>query len=323
MSIVDEHALWQERISAYLDGELGAEEEQELMDHLDECEKCRSAMLLLRSMGEALQADTVEPPAMLAEGTRFLFEKERAQKKFSPKRWRFTAIAAVICLALLGVATLAPRSGSAVKNAAAEADHRYMSGSGASLAAGGTLTMADSTETETMAEETAAEGQLRSYNSTASARPADTPVPAPQATSAAASAPQAAGSAYDGGAAAEAGVNESAEEPGAEAEDGTRKGAQYSVSGQPGYAVYQTLEDPSRYYSVCFVYGEVPQTIRDHTGCVPLDAPEGQERWLVPLDVCLNEGLLEQFQEIYYGDLLSQQGLVIGILDMEEEKWLP
>ena len=54
-----------------------------------------------------------------------------------------------------------------------------------------------------------------------------------------------------------------------------------------------------------------------------LDRAAGQERWLVPHSVCVNEGLLEQFNEVYYGDLLSQQGLVIGILDMEEDQWQP
>ena len=320
---MDEHALWQERISAYLDGELGQEEEQELMDHLDECEKCRSAMLLLRSMSEAMRTNAAEPPHMLAEGTRFLFEREKAQKRFSLKRWRFTAIAAVICLALLGVATLAPRSRNAVKSAAGEA--MYMSASdSASAKNGGTLLTSGSGEAETLAEEqAAAEEPVRSYGYMASAQPTDTPMPAAQPTAAAATEPQAASGGGSAGASADAGTNGAAEGTDAVPESGTRKGAQYTVSAQPGYAVYQTLEDPNRYYSVCFVYGEVPRTIRENSGCLALDAPEGQERWLVPLDVCLNEGLLEQFQEIYYGDLLSQQGLVIGLLDLEEEKWLP
>ena len=67
----------------------------------------------------------------------------------------------------------------------------------------------------------------------------------------------------------------------------------------------------------------MPESVRTNRECTPLEAPEGQERWLVPHSVCVNEGLLEQFNEVYYGDLLSQQGLVIGILDMEEDQWQP
>ena len=50
---------------------------------------------------------------------------------------------------------------------------------------------------------------------------------------------------------------------------------------------------------------------------------DGMAERKIPLSVFTKEGLQEQFDEIYYGDQLSQEVLVIGILNMEEEKWLP
>ena len=348
MSIVDEHAVWQEQISAYLDGELNAEEERELMDHLDECEKCRSAMLLLQGMGAGLRADTAEPPLMLAEGARFLYEKERAQKKFSLRPWRFTAIAAVICVALLGVATLVPRGSNAMKSSAATADsaggeyvyHSFVAEDEAASEYGDVTEVAVGMNSAPL---TKYEGVAPAETAAAAAAPAATPAPAPESARAAAatpapaatpastpmassaptSAPSAAAAGGNAGGMADAGKNAPGEDAAEEPEYSTRTGGMYTTAGLPGYAIYCELEDPSRYYSVCFVYGEVPQTIREDVSSILLEAPEGQERWLVSLEVCLNEGLLEQFQEIYYGDLLSQQGLVIGILDMEEEKWAP
>ena len=67
-------------------------------------------MALLRSMAKVMREDTVQPPEKLAEGTRYLFEQEKKDRGFRWKRWRFTAIAAVICLALFGVIKLAPWS---------------------------------------------------------------------------------------------------------------------------------------------------------------------------------------------------------------------
>ncbi len=112
---------WMEQISASLDGELSPEEGQALEEHLAGCEDCRAAAALLRSMVKVMREDTVSPPEKLAEGTRYLFEQEKKNRGFSMKRWRFTAIAAVICLALFGVVKLAPwnaGSGSAAPMAA-------------------------------------------------------------------------------------------------------------------------------------------------------------------------------------------------------------
>ena len=69
---------WMQQISASLDGELTPEEEQALQAHLAECQDCRTAMALLRSMTKVMREDTVQPPEKLAEGTRYLFEQEKS-----------------------------------------------------------------------------------------------------------------------------------------------------------------------------------------------------------------------------------------------------
>ena len=310
-----------EQISASLDGELTPEEEEALQAHLAECEDCRAAMALLRSMAKVMREDTVRPPEKLAEGTLYLFEQEKKNGRLSLKRWRFTAIAAVICLALFGVVKLAPWSGGSKSAAPMNgsylmtiADEKLQATAAAAPAGMDMMIQAGGAEAAPQSAEAAAEEPTAQANSSPAA-PAAT---AFRDTTGEKNAP------------AESAVNGAVEtEPAAEeAEvDGYRSefpgSAVFAASELPGYAVYSEMEGAANYYCVCFVYGPVPDTVRTNRECTPLDAPEGQERWLAPRSVCVSEGLLEQFSEIYYGDLLSQQGLVIGILDAEEDQWQP
>ena len=305
---------WMEEISASLDGELSPEQEAALQEHLAECEDCRAALALLRGMTAVMREDTVQPPAQLAEGTRFLFEREKKEKGFSLKRWRFTAIAAVICLALFGVVKLAPwsmGSGSAapmaVESIAAQQSVKEASSAPAGaqaskdvlITAGGMEPAPESAEGP--GEEPAAEQDMRGVQISAAA--------------------QTNGMVQEDAGEADGFPEEEMDTQTNEALPGSAP--LYTAASLPGYAIYSQMEGADAYYSVCFVYGEVPESIRTNRECAPLESPEGQERWLVPLSVCMNEGLLEQFSEIYYGDLLSQRGLVIGILDMEEDQWQP
>lgn len=307
---------WMEEISASLDGELSPEEEAALQEHLAECEDCRAAMALLRGMTQVMREDTVQPPAQLAEGTRFLFEREKKEKGFSLKRWRFTAIAAVICLALFGVVKLAPwgagGSGAAAPRAAesiaaqqslkeaSSAPAGAQSAKDVLITAGGMEPAPESAEGP--GEEPAAEQDMRGVQITAAAA-------------------QTNGMVQEDAGMADDFPEEEMDTQTNEALPGSSP--LYTAASLPGYVIYSQLESAETYYSVCFVYGEVPESVRTNRECTPLEAPEGQERWLVPHSVCVNEGLLEQFNEVYYGDLLSQQGLVIGILDMEEDQWQP
>lgn len=307
---MEDHGYWQELLSAYVDGELTPEEDEALQAHLEGCEKCRSALALLRGMTAVLGSEEAEPPSALPEGARFLFQRERTEGRFSWKRWRFTAIAAVVCIALLGFGTQVPKLfGGGMKAAAPAAPAEY------TMYVLNDAAEAAETETLTISEQKTAVLQASGVTGAA-----PTPVPAPQATAAAASGDEGVHGSTESG-----GAREEPETPGEERSGNysCRDSVLYTAEGLPGYAIYQSLENGEKWYSVCFVYGEVPQSIREDRECVPMEAPEGQERWQVPLSVCLNEGLREQFNEIYYGDLLAEYGLVIGITDMEEEKWLP
>ena len=326
---MDDHSIWQERISASLDGELDPEEERELQEHLASCAACRSAMALLRGMQTVLGGEEAEPPEALAKGTRYLYEQEQ-KRGLNLKRWRFTAIAAVICLALLGAATLGPWGSRATRTAnAKQAEdtekltyNSYVAASQEAAPAGMAAEAAPEEEAETQAD---------SFGGTAGAAGATggASAPAPMATMySSMRGVEGSGAGEADGAESPAAEDSGANgEPGAPADQGVPAGGQksalYYADTLPGYSVYRELENADRYYSVSFVYGQVPETIRTNSGCVMLDAPEGQERWLVPLEICQNEGYLDQFDEIYYGDLLSQQGLVIGLLDIQEEEWLP
>ncbi len=316
MSRVEDHGYWHGQLSAYMDGELPPEEETALMAHLETCGKCRSALALLRGMAGVLGEGMEEPPQGLVQGTRFLYEREKKDRGFSLKRWRFTAIAAVVCLALLGFGTQAPRlfGGNTAKPEAASAPMAVMDESPTAI-----LMEADE------AEPAPAEAEKGvTLQASGGAMPA--PEPAPQATTATAAADHAAPGSTNGAWRSEEPPAESESADSGEAEsasDAAFGTSLYYTDGLPGYAIYQELENANVWYSVCFVYGEMLPSIREDWNCVALDSPEGQERWKIPLSVFTKEGLQEQFDEIYYGDQLSQEVLVIGILNMEEEKWLP
>ena len=316
---MEEHEVWQELLSACVDGELTPEEESALEEHLKSCKKCRSALALLQGMSNALHEEE-EAPAALARGSRYLFDREQANRRSGWKRWRFTAIAAVVCLALLGAGTLGPKLFGGNMSKKAEA---AVSMETADIPADvPTEEPPQAPKTSAPAVNAAASGVVKQVSTDSnSAAPEEAGEPAPQA----AAAPAAENAAEDTAVTSLPGAVQSirGEEEAEGGSDAFLESSLYYTEGLPGYAIYRELENADAWYSVCFVYGSVPDTIREDRECVLLEAPEGQERWMVPLSVCLNEGLQEQFNEIYYGDLLSQHGLVIGITDMEEEKWLP
>ncbi len=325
-------------LSASVDGELSEREEQELQEHLKTCRGCRETLALLRVTAEALRQERTEPPEKLAEGILFLAEKERSRRRFSLKGWRFTAIAAVICLGVLGVvhfsgagSSMAPARSAPMKAAADELE----TGAAVYRSVAWPAAAEGSEDRQEMAGYVVGDSDLRASggsaamaDSTNTVQPAATPAP-PQAQEEPAPAEtiQPAGdNAYDGGTEGNftnGGADSAETETEPTEESSNVPGSTiYYANTLAGYQIYRELEDADRYYSVCFVYGSVPETISGNRECTRLDAPEGQERWLVPLSVCLNEELKQQFNEVYFGDLLSQQGLVIAI-QKEEEEWAP
>lgn len=120
-------------ISAAVDGELEIEEKLELSEHLKTCAECRSYMELMERMHDALAEGGAEPPSKLADGIMYKVELASSRRRFRRGTWgRYTAIAAILCLAVLGAARLAPLlkgSGAAApseNDAAAKGDAPYI-----------------------------------------------------------------------------------------------------------------------------------------------------------------------------------------------------
>lgn len=109
-------------ISAGLDGQLSIEEKAELGEHLKSCAECRSYSELMERMKSALGDFSAEPPAKLAEGIMYKAELASSRRRFGRIAWgRYTAIAAILCVAMLGAARLAP----ILKGGAKEASYTH------------------------------------------------------------------------------------------------------------------------------------------------------------------------------------------------------
>jgi anti-sigma factor (TIGR02949 family) len=90
-----------ERLSAYLDGELTAEERREVAAHLEGCEECRRELALLKRLDAALGSLDAPAPARLAE---------RVLDRLQPRRryvWQSLALAASLILGIVLGGTLA------------------------------------------------------------------------------------------------------------------------------------------------------------------------------------------------------------------------
>ena len=91
-----------ERLSAYLDGELTAEERREVAAHLEGCEECRRELALLKRLDAALGSLDAPAPARLAE---------RVLDRLQPRRrryvWQSLALAASLLLGIVLGGTLA------------------------------------------------------------------------------------------------------------------------------------------------------------------------------------------------------------------------
>jgi len=92
-----------EQISCYVDGELGTEEQAELLRHLEACPACMGALVAYQTMSAGIQDAEVEPPAHLVEDVMARIaatQLVRARPK-RPYLRRFVAAAAVF--AVVGV----------------------------------------------------------------------------------------------------------------------------------------------------------------------------------------------------------------------------
>lgn len=285
-------------INAYIDGELSDDDKNMLDAHLETCDNCRSYMNMLKSVSSAVHDTLVQPPPQMTEGIMYKIKHETSRKRFQFLSFgRYTAIAAVFCLVLLGAYKLIPlfsntdinagSTGSSYDMAAAGESGTDLGaeiyGSSKSLAGAETYTrdMAPSDKGAAPADGTdqnivlSGDGETKTGDSTGAKMMTTTaPLPAPD----------------------ESNITEADPE--------------YAVENSRGYQIYKNLKYDESFYSICIVYGAVPDEIED---CETLYSAEGVYHYKVPLDTMLDLELAEKFDEIYYSNLKATYGLVIVI----------
>lgn len=274
---------YDELLSAYLDGEVSAEEKQEIEAHLDSCADCRRYLSLLRTMQENLQQDLPAPPEKLRQGVMYKIGLEQKRKGFMFGAFgKWTVLAAMCCLAVLGAVKL---GGSGIRKSAdtaapmtAVADMAETSATGsANSFAGGAMANA----AEKRREEPAA---------------APEPLPAEEAESEELFM-------YTSDSAA-------AEEP--------APAGIYDASALPGYSVGMDALDSAAAYSAVGILYELPEGY-PAKNWEEQPAPFGQKRWLLSrekMDALAEAGI---FDELYYGDLLADSGLIIQLTEGENQ----
>jgi len=284
-------------ISARLDGELSPKEERELEEHLASCEDCRRYLRLLETVREGLREETLPgAPDTLKDGVMYKIglEKKRSRLLFGAfGRW--TAIAAVICIAVFGVARLGGFGGSAAKSAAAE---KYAVYNDTVLTGGG----ADSAS-----EEILGESKL--------AVPASLGAPAPNSTlemGAPASAAEKNEAVY------ESELRDEADEAVPEAAGVEEPTSVYKTGSLAGYDVGRSALGDGDYSAVCIFYDALPEDCDTSRWQTQRPAEGELERWLVTAQELKALEAEQTWNEFYFGDLSSGQGLVVVIAAEEE-----
>ena len=279
-------------LNARVDGTLNKKDAKELDKHLASCADCRKYLQLLEDIRDGLQEELPEPPASLREGIMYKIGLEKHRKLHFGAMGRWTAIAAVLCIVVFGVVKL---TGSGVMGASA-----------APKAAAPALNSAGGAAVEYAVRAEAEEDSLQAESKRAvlSSLTGPTEAPAPEP------APAAGGSMDYGDRAAD-------EMPGTAA-NGAESGSVYLADSLRGYDFARAALDGGDYWGVCVFYGALPEGLG--TGDWQTKTPEDgeKERWQLSQKAlqALEKGAA--WDEFYYGDLSSGQGLVIVIAGEEE-----
>ena len=298
MSGLQDCSRYDEMLSAFVDGELSESETRALRAHLESCADCRDYLRLLETMHEGLSQALPDPPQALRRGVMYKLGLEKKRRFGIFGHWAVSA--AVFCIVLLGVIRLTGNDLRSIGGAAADA----------------AITVAGSfdymRETSTAA----------STDSNAVA--AASPMPEPDSPEEAAQAVEAPGAPLLMGIApADTGDAEVAEEaaiPDSEndvAADGSF-GSIYDASTLRGYAAgMDALQEEESYAAVGILYA-LQEGLPDRQWKAQQDAPAGQRRWLVKKSVMDRLAESNTFDELYYGDLLAENGLIIELTDEED-----
>lgn len=296
-------------LSARLDGELSEDEERELEEHLASCPECRKYLRLLETVRDGLQEDLPAPPETLAQGVMYKvgLEKKRGRLVYGAfGRW--TAIAAVICIVIFGAVKL-KESGlqkSMTEAPAAMTEGHTLRSTGGS--ADGVMNAAAAPEDAAVPQADAADVAL-AVKTEGSLEEAKHPVPA--ATGMPMPAPSLAAEA-PGSAAGDVGTLPQAEN------EMLDEGSVYRSGSLPGYDVGRAALGDGDYRSVCIFYGALPETVDTEKWLTERPGEGELNRWLVSAEELRSLETEGGWNEFYYGDLTSGQGLVIVIAGEEE-----
>lgn len=295
MSGLQDCAKYDIMLNARVDGTLNKKDAKELDKHLAACADCRKYLQLLEDIRDGLHEELPDPPESLREGIMYKIGLEKHRKLHFGAMGRWTAIAAVLCVVILGVVKL---TGSGVMGSSAAA---------APKAAAPALYSADESapmeaDVRAEAEEDGMPADSRLAVSSGMKGPAEAPAPEPESI---------AGGSTNG-------ADRAADEAPGAANDAGESFSVYLADSLRGYGFARAALDSGDYWGVCVFYGALPEELG--AGDWQTKTPEKgeKERWLLSQEAlqALEKGAA--WDEFYYGDLSSGQGLVIVIAGEEE-----
>ena len=296
-------------LSAFVDGELSEAETRELESHLATCADCRKYLRLLAAVHDELGRDLPDPPQIMRRGVMYKIGLQKKRRFGGFARWAVSA--AVFCIALLGVIRLTGNDLKSMSAVAADTA-KTVAGNMADAAADGFDYIRENDAAAS--EENAADGVMTyAVNAAPANAPEPRPEPAENGLPAGYSLMQAAPSAES----AEAPPAETMLTKAAEDADGSEVASIYDASTLRGYnAGMEALEEAGSYSAVGILYA-MPDGLPGRKW-KKQDAPEGQLRWLVKKEVMDELSADSVFDELYYGDLLAENGLIIELIDEED-----
>ena len=307
---------YDELLNALVDGELNEAEMRRLDAHLATCADCRKYLRVLETIHEELAQELPEPPETLRKGIMYKISVEKKRRFGAFGRWAVSA--AVFCIALLGVIKL---TGNNLKS---------MSGVVAETAKSAAATMADAAaegfdyirEHDSAADEASAADTMMTY-AVSVAPGAEAPWPQPNGVddSAMANGAVSGASAEEDSEVKSPAPTESNEANGDNAEfsddlRGEAIASIYDAANLPGYdAGMEALNGETAYSGVGILYA-LPEGMPGKKW-KELPAPTGQRRWLVKKSIMDELAAENVFDELYFGDLLADSGLIIQLTDKE------
>ena len=304
-------------LSAYLDGELHGKEAKELEKHLRTCEECQKYLALLKSVKEGLREELPPAPETLRQGIAYKLELEKKrQKLYFGAFGRWTAIAAVLCLVVFGVVRL---TGSGVSRTSQAAPAAVKGGS-----TGGSLAPAESAHDAAAVQDGVRTNALESKTTAAGGAvlPPAAPVPAAGSAVSDSFAEEAAAAEEGGGgiayAASGAMPDAAAANAPAEQPDPEEPASPYLTDSLRGSDAGLSAMGEGEFFGVIVFYDALPEGVSQKEWAMQTPREGEKARWLVPAEDL--EGLLEAgiCDEVYFGDRMAGQGLVLLVASEEE-----